>query len=123
MLSLTNQAVSLRKLPSTHLSAMSLISAAWVYHSDYRSESWQPYRTLHAQEQAVHQPHSTDGLFTHKHACTHQLPFVPTAPSSVLSVDQNVLLLCFLDADGRENSKMPLRFHPDKAKPSIYSMY
>lgn len=103
--SLPNQAVSLRELPSTNLSAVSFCSAAWVCHGHYQSKSWQPCRTFHAQEQAVHRPHLTAGLFTHEHACAHQLPVVPTVLFSVLSVGQDVLLLWLLGADGREISK------------------
>lgn len=70
---------------------MPFSSAAWLCHSDYQSESRQPYRILHAQEQAADRPHLTAGLFTrvysnthvHKHARTHRPPVVPTAPFSV----------------------------------------
>lgn len=122
----SNQAVSVRKLPSIRLSAMPICSAARVCHGDYQSESWQPYRILHAQEQAVDRPHLTAGLFTCVYTNMHvhtDCPLSPLLPSLCTSVGQNVLLLCFLDADGREISKMPLHFHPDKARPSIYSMY
>ena len=66
-----DQAVSLRKLPSTRLSAVPICSSARVCHGDYQSDSWQPYRILHAREQAADQPHLTAGLFTHVCANTH----------------------------------------------------
>lgn len=105
---------------------MLIYLAARVCHGDYQSESWQPYHILHAHEQAVDRPHLTAGLFTRVYANVHihtDCPLSPLLPSLCTSVGRNVLLLCFLDGDGGEISKMPLHFHPDKARPSIYSMY
>lgn len=59
--------------------------------------------------------------YTNMHVHTDRL-LSPPLPSLCTVVDQNVPLLCFLNAGGRELSKISLCFHPDKARPSIYSM-